>query len=200
MTAQKLDLLKVHKSEYVTPKSPKLVETGPAHYLTISGRGAPGGELFSQHVNALYNVAYTIKFGHKAKGDDYVVCKLEGLWWGWDPEQPSTDMNWKLLIRVPDFVSQADVDAARLHLLSTGKTEYVKEVRLEEIDEGRCVQMLHVGAYDKEPETITAMVKFAEGNGYEVHGHHHEIYLSDPGRVPQERWRTILRLPVRPSQ
>ena len=193
---EKLDLFKLHKEEYAAPKKPKLVQTQPGLYLAIEGLGEPGGELFSQHTEALYTLAYTIKFTQKAAGRDFKVSTLEGLWWGWDPDDVTKEVNWKLLVRVPDFVTEADRTAAEAAVLEKGKTTVVKQVRLEMLDEGLCVQMLHVGRYEDEPTTIAAMMVLVGAEGKQVAGHLHEIYLSDPKRVPPERWRTILRYPV----
>ncbi len=129
------------------------------------------------------------------------MCKLEGQWWS-EPEPnfaklPQDQWLWKLLIRTPDFINEADLRQAVAVLLKRGKGEDVKRVRLESLTEGPCVQMLHVGPYDKEPETIAVMKAFAEGKHFEFSGKHHEIYLSDPRRVPPERLKTILRVPVR---
>ena len=104
---------------------------------------------------------------------------------------------WKLLIRTPDFITPEELHEAKAKLLAKGKGPEVSQVGLESIEEGPCVQMLHVGPYDTEPETISALAAFARENGLELHGLHHEVYLSDPRRVPPERLRTILRLPVR---
>jgi hypothetical protein len=117
MSETKLDLCKVHKDEYVAPKKPQLVKTRPAKYLAIAGRGKPGDGLFQAQIGALYGVAYTLKFTQKAAGQDYKVATLEGLYWGDDPaaccfDQPPGAMNWKLLIRTPDFNTQKDLKQA----------------------------------------------------------------------------------------
>ena len=200
--SQKLDLYKKHKTDYITPKTPQLVEIKPASYLAITGQGEPGGEVFTAKIGCLYGMAFTIKMASKAAGRDYVVCKLEGLWWGENQEGdfshlPPQQWNWRLLIRVPEFITPHDREAAVDTLTKKGKAPEVADVRLETIDEGRCVQMLHVGPYSSESQTIAAMTAFARQQGLSLHGLHHEIYLSDPRRVPEERLRTILRHPVR---
>ena len=197
----KLDLYKVHKAEYVAPKQPALIKTQRAKYLSFSGSGAPAGGAFQKAVGALYNVAYTIKMAKKSAGIDYKVSNLEGLWWGEKEAanfalQPRDTWNWKLIIRVPDFISAKDLKDAIAALLEKGKTPETAEVKLEALSEGQCVQMLHVGPYAKECDTIAKMLAMAAENGLSCHGRHHEIYLSDPRRVPPERLRTILRLPV----
>jgi hypothetical protein len=194
----KLDLYKVHKTEYVMPRQPALVHIKPAQYLAIEGRGAPGEARFQACIGALYAMAFTIKMTHKFAGrQDYTVCKLEGRYFGDLAGAPKKEWKWKLLIRTPDFIGEKEMDAAVATLLKRKKQEEVKEVKLEKIDEGDCVQMLHVGPYDKEHETIALMQHFAEGRGLKLAGPHHEIYLSDPRRVPAERLRTILRQPAR---
>ncbi|MHC4093339.1 MAG: GyrI-like domain-containing protein [Planctomycetota bacterium] len=200
-TAQKLDLYKKHKAEYAATKTPQLLTVKPASYLTITGQGEPGGEVFTAKIGGLYAVAFTIKFARKAAGRDYAVCKLEGQWWGTGKgnfaDQPRDQWKWKLLIRTPSFITKQDLAKAVKELLDKGKGPEVTEVNLETIEEGSCVQMLHVGPYDTEGETVAAMKDFAKQSGFSFHGRHHEIYLSDPRRVAPERLRTILRQPVR---
>ena len=196
---EKVDLCKLHKEEYVTPKKPVIIQAKPAQYLAISGQGAPGAERFTACVGALYGVAFTIKMTRKFAGkQDYTVCKLEGQWFmeGDVAKIPKAQWRWKLLIRTPDFITQDDCKKAVATLLKRGKPREVEEVKVETIGEGQCVQMLHVGPYDREGETIALMRSFAEQKGLKPAGPHHEIYLSDPRRVPPERLRTILREPV----
>jgi len=200
--AAKLDLYKLHAADYAAPRKPALLTVKPAQYLTITGRGEPGGGAFQAAIAALYGVAYTVKFASKLARRDYSVCKLEGIWWGdgGDPKfhlHPKETWNWKLLIRTPDFLSPRDVSAADAALREKGKSGPFDQVKLETLKEGRWVQMLHVGPYDHEGETITQMCAHAEAVGLRVHGLHHEIYLSDPRRVAPAKLRTILRLRVR---
>jgi len=203
-TLPKLDLYKLHKAEYAATSKPALIELKPAAYLAISGRGAPGGEQFSAGLGGLYAMAFTIKMTRKFAGQqDYAVCKLEGQWWTKNDSdfanQPRDQWRWQLLIRTPDFVGEADLRQAIITLLKRGKAADAKRVRLETLTEGPCVQMLHVGPYEKECETIALMQAFAEKKQLKFSGRHHEIYLSDPRRVPPERLKTILRHPVQPN-
>ncbi len=200
--AEKLDLFKLHKAEYSARRKPTLVEIGPGSYLTVRGRGAPGSELFSQRAEVLYAMAYTLKFESKFAGRDYTVSKLEGLY-GVDGQSmndltsmPMSDWNWRLMIRQPDFIVDDNLAAARETLRAKGKEGDFEAATLETLEEGTCVQMLHVGPYEEESRTVEAMTTFAAGEGLTPNLWHHEIYLSDPRRVPPERLRTILRLPV----
>jgi hypothetical protein len=192
----KLDLYKKFKSEYVTPQNPIFVVIGPAKYLAISGTGAPGSERFQSCISALYAVAFTLKMAEKTTGHDYKVCHLEGLWWtddgnfeGHTPE----DWRWKLLIRVPEFISEREVQPAIKSVMAKGKAPRAAEVKLDLLSEDRCVQVLHVGPYAAEQSTIVKMQETAAKAGLNLRGPHHEIYLSDPRRVPEQRLRTILR-------
>ena len=206
--SDKLDLYKQNKDEYAASKvKPALVTVKKAKYLAIQGQGAPGGETFTAAVGGMYSVAFTIKMTRKFAGKgDYKIAPLEGLWCG-DADSksdflklPRRQWRWKLLIRTPDAVGRGDLDAAKDALRAKGKPPQFEDVTLKSIKEGRCVQMLHVGPYATEEATLAAMEQFAADSGLEVHGLHHEIYLSDPRRVAPERLRTVLRLPVRPAR
>ncbi len=198
---EKLDLVALHKTEYVAKRKPILIETKPAQYLAIDGSGAPGGPEFEAKIGALYGMAFTIKMTWKFSGhQDYTVGKLESLWWAptgqeFPPGKPE-DWQWKLMIRIPEFITQTETAKAVEALAKKGKSPAAGQVKLETINEGRCVQMLHVGPYDREAETVAIMQSFAIAQGLRFAGKHHEIYLSDPRRVPPERLKTILREPV----
>jgi hypothetical protein len=197
----KIDLYKLHKAEYAAAQKPALRSISQARYLAIDGQGAPGSEIFSASIGALYGVAFTVKMTRKFSGrQDYAVCKLEAQWWS-DGERdftaaPKQAWFWKLLIRTPAFVTQKEVEKAVAVLLKRGKGKEAERVRLESLSEGRCVQMLHVGPYEKEEETVASMKVFAASKGLSFNGRHHEIYLSDPRRVAPEKLKTILRMPV----
>ena len=199
---EKIDLYKLHKNEYVARQTPVLIQCKPAQYLAITGQGTPGGERFTACIGALYAMAFTIKMTRKFAGkQDYAVCKLEGQWFfEGDPAGiPKEQWRWKLMIRTPDFIAEKDRKQAIATLLKRGKPREVQEVLLETLKEGKCVQMLHVGPYERECDSIALMQTFAEGQGLRFAGPHHEIYLSDPRRVPPERLKTILREPVAAS-
>lgn len=183
----------------MTPKQPVVVKPGAARYLGVEVRGEPGGEAFQAAVGALNTAAYTLKFDAKAKGKDFKVSSLEAQVWADDQYQcfqdaPRTDWHWNLVIRVPSFLTARDV--AEAVAAKGDKSPAMAGLRLETWKEGPSVQMLHTGPYAEEPATIQAMLEFAAREGFEPHGRHHEIYVSDPRRVPEERLRTILRIPV----
>lgn len=197
---QKVDLFREHRDEYVMATTPTEVRVGPGRYLTVSGTGGPQGAEFQGKLGALYGCAYTIKFTQKrTRGRDFKVGVLEGLWWfgksgAFAAGKAARDWRWKLLIRVPEFVTPRDLHAALETIKEKRGT--AEKVALETIREGRSVQMLHVGAYRDEPRTVAAMDELVRAKGLHYRGAHHEIYLSDPRRVPPERLRTILRHPV----
>ena len=190
--AQKLDLYAKHKSDYAAPRKPVLLTIAPARYLAIAGKGHPPNPEFDAAIGALYNVAFTVKMARKFAGRDYTVSKLEGRW----PGLPPKPWRWQLLIRVPSFITAAEVKRTITGLIAKGKPRTVAKVKLVTLSEGRCVQMLHVGPYDKEEPTLALMREHAIAHGTRTRGVHHEIYLSDPRRVPPQRLKTILRVPV----
>ena len=202
--AKPIDLFREHKNEYAATGTPRFVVVKPAQYLAISGRGGPGGPAFLAAIAALFGVAFTIKMTRKHKlhvGPDYKIAPLEGFYWLLDDrplaESDSSDeLLWMLAIRTPDFITPQDVGAAAETLVARRKGPEVRNVRVERMAEGRAVQMLHVGPYDAEGPTVETMRQFATSNGVSLGGRHHEIYLSDPQRVPPERLKTIIRMPV----
>jgi len=199
---QKIDLFKQYKADYIAPKKPVLLEPTSANYLSIEGMGEPGGEAFSNKAAALYAMAYTVKMTRKSQGlQDYVVCKLEAIWThDQDPmgfhKQPKEEWRWQLLIRIPDFINAEALHKASEALISKGKPEEVKNVGIETLFEGTCVQMLHVGPYEEEQGTVEMMAAHAGDHDLILQPGHHEIYLSDPRRVKPDRLKTILRCPV----
>lgn len=159
----------------------------------------------------MYGIAFTIKMSKKGTHQidgyfDYVVPPLEGFWWqegieGIDYSRKDT-FCWISVIRLPDFVTKADFDWA-IAEASKKKNQDFSKVEFLTIHEGLCVQCMHVGSFDNEPETIAQMDTFLKENGYEndfsKERLHHEIYLSDARRIPPEKWKTVIRHPVRKS-
>jgi hypothetical protein len=205
-STEKIDVCRLYKDQYVTPRSPVLVTVDEATYLAVDGRGAPGGPEFTDKIGALYGAAFTVKMTRKFAGlQDYTIGKLEAQWWpdgteGSFAQVPKEQWNWRLMIRTPPIVQQQELAAAVDKLLKKGKSPCVEQVRLGTVVEGQCVQMLHVGPYEQEDRSVAVMKACAEQQGLTLHGRHHEIYLSDPRRIPPERLRTILRIPVRKKE
>lgn len=203
-STSKIDLFKQHKADYAAPRTPQYVTPEAAAYLAIRGKGGPSGEEFQAGVAALYGIAYGLKFGRKKAGlgPDYGVCKLEALYWGKSKtgdfsRLPKSEWNWKLLIRTPDFIDADEIAETARALIDKGKDPLVTRVKLETLDEGDCVQQLHVGPFDQVGATIESMRALVEDDGRRFAGTYHEIYLSDPRRVAPEKLKTIVRIPVR---
>jgi hypothetical protein len=198
--AEKLDLYKKYKNEYLASAMASLVRVGPAFYLAYDGRGKSGATPeFANGIGAMYAVAFTLKMAYKSAGKDYAVTKLEALWSRDNESAPPTKdevWNWTLLIRVPPFVTGAEVSKTVDELIAKGKPAEVRNVKLIELHEDNCVQILHVGSYQEEAPSIEKMRRFAEISGRRFTGRHHEIYLSDPNKTAGDKLRTILRQPV----
>ncbi|WP_412543580.1 GyrI-like domain-containing protein [Longispora sp. K20-0274] len=186
MTTTKIDLTRVDRHYYTAPPTPELREFGPCRYVAVDGRGAPEGPEYVAALETLYPAAYGVKKRARAAGHDFVVAKLEGLWWveadGPPLDVPREEWHWTLMIRMPDFVTAEMVTGG---------------ARFAELAEGSAVQVLHTGPYATEPETLARMGEFMAEHGLAYTGRHHEIYLSDPRRTAPEALRTILRQPVR---
>lgn len=194
------------------PKNkPALVDVPEMNFIAVRGKGdpnLPGGE-YQNAMSLLYGVAFTIKMSklgeHKIEGYfDYVVPPLEGFWWqdgvdGIDYAHKD-EFRWISLIRLPDFVTEADFGWAVAEATCKKKADFSK-VEFLRYHEGMCMQCMHIGAYDDEPATVALMDAFIKENGYETDitdtRYHHEIYLSDARKVPPERRKTVLRLPIK---
>lgn len=137
----------------------------------------------------------------KKEGKDFTVAKLEGLWWLESDkpalEVPREEWRWKLLIRMPEFVTSENVEKAKAGVIKKKGIELIDEIKFEKVTEGKCVQILHIGPYSTEHEAIAKMKKFMDDNNLLENGIHHEIYLSDPRKVAPEKMKTILRQPVK---
>ena len=205
------DFKKEYKEFYMPKGKPEIVTVPKANYIAVRGKGNPNDEggAYQQAVGILYAVAYTLKMSYKTDYRiegffDYVVPPLEGFWWqegvdGIDYSDKST-FNWISVIRLPDFVTQKDFDWA------TGEAEKKKHLDCSKaefltIDEGLCVQIMHIGPFDDEPATVSMMNAYLLENGYEndFSGSrlHHEIYLSNARKVAPEKWKTVIRHPIK---
>ena len=205
------DFKKEYKELYRPGKKPEIVNVPKANYIAVSGKGNPnieGGE-YQQAIGVLYAISYTLKMSYKTDYKiegffEYVVPPLEGFWWqenidGVDYGNKDS-FNWISVIRLPDFVTFEDFMWAREVATKKKKIDCNKAEFLT-IDEGLCVQIMHTGPFDNEPESVAAMDAFLEENGYENDINevrlHHEIYMSDARKIPSEKWKTIIRHPIR---
>lgn len=178
------------------------VHVPPARFLAVDGHGDPNAEPgYPLAVEALFTTAYASKVAFRFRtGDDFVVGPLEGLWSSGIPESFADGRkgfwDWTMLIPLPSDVSEADVDAGLA--AAAAKKPDLPRARLIELDEGRCLQILHVGSYDDEAPTLERLHgEVMPALGVTFNGAHHEIYLGDPRRTAPERLRTILRQPIR---
>jgi len=181
----------------------RMLEVPPHRYLAIDGVGDPNTAAFAEATSALYPLAYAVKFASRREHDrDFVVMPLEGLWWADDmaaftARRDKTRWSWTLLILQPEWVDAALVDGARQVVEAKGAPARLADIRFETLDEGRCVQTLHLGPFDAEGPVLARMHdEVIPAHGLRMTGRHHEIYLSDPRRTAPERLRTILRQPV----
>ncbi|WP_409417137.1 GyrI-like domain-containing protein [Flavobacterium sp. PS2] len=204
----KLDLTKTDKVYYTAKTKPQIIHIEKAHYLSIVGKGDPSGEAFANNIQALYPTAYAIKFMCKALNNDFVVPKLEALW-SFDEEKynnvsideaplkiPRSEWNYRIMIRMPDFVTKEQVETA-IDIAIKKQIKLASTIEFYEMTEGKVIQILHIGPFANEPETLKQIQEFSKENNLQKNGMHHEIYLSDFRKTPPEKLRTILREPVK---
>ena len=205
------DFKKEYKEFYMSKSVPEIVTVPKANYIAVRGMGDPNqeGGAYQSAVSILYAVAYTLKMSYKTDYRiegffEYVVPPLEGFWWqegvdGIDYGDKST-FHWISVIRLPEFVTKKDFDwaveeAARKKKLDCSLAEFLT------IEEGLCVQIMHIGPFDNEPSTVALMDQYIAENGYANDMNetrlHHEIYLSDARKAAPEKWKTIIRHPIR---
>jgi len=205
MVAEKLDLSKTDLAYYKARKTPEIRELLPYNYLTIEGQSAPDNPKFMEAIETLYAVAYSVKFLAKAEDDDFVVPKMEGFWWiagGAEAQAefentPQDQWFWKIMIRMPDFIRQDHFKRA-VEIVTFKKTpQNIDQIQFEEINEGKSAQILHIGSYNDEKLTIEKLHQFIADQNLEITGNHHEIYITDPRRTPEEKLKTIIRYAVR---
>ena len=205
------DFKKEYKEFYMSKSVPEIVTVPKANYIAVRGMGDPNqeGGAYQSAVSILYAVAYALKMSYKTDYRiegffEYVVPPLEGFWWqegvdGIDYGDKST-FHWISVIRLPEFVTKKDFDwaveeAARKKKLDCSLAEFLT------IEEGLCVQIMHIGPFDHEPSTVALMDQYIAENGYandmNENRLHHEIYLSDARKAAPEKWKTIIRHPIR---
>lgn len=208
------DFKKEYKEFYMPKNKPEIVTVPQANYIAVRGRGNPNeiDGAYQKAISILYAVAYTLKMSykteHKIEGFfEYVVPPLEGFWWqdnvdGIDYADKAA-FNWISVIRLPEFITQKDFEWA-VETASEKKKLDCSSAEFLTVDEGLCVQIMHIGAFDDEPQTVTLMDEYIAQNGYEnditESRLHHEIYLSDARKVAPEKWKTVIRHPIKRSR
>ena len=205
------DYKKEYKEFYMPPETPSIIEIPKTNYLAVRGKGNPNEENgeYSNALNLLYGVAYTIKMSYKGEYKlngffEYVVPPLEGFWWQDDGNgidyTHKENFNWISIIRLPDFVTRKNFDWAISEAAGKKKLDFSK-VEFLTYDEGACVQCMHIGSYDGEQETISRMDSYAKSEGYAIDisadRFHHEIYLSDPRKTETAKLKTVIRHPIK---
>ena len=208
------DFKKEYKEFYMPKNKPEIVTVPQANYIAVRGKGNPNeiDGAYQKAISILYAVAYTLKMSykteHKIEGFfEYVVPPLEGFWWqdnvdGIDYADKAA-FNWISVIRLPEFITQKDFEWA-VETASEKKKLDCSSAEFLTVDEGLCVQIMHIGAFDDEPQTVTLMDEYIAQNGYEnditESRLHHEIYLSDARKVAPEKWKTVIRHPIKGSR
>lgn len=205
------DFKKEYKEFYMPKKRPEIVDVPPMNYIAVRGQGDPNeeGGAYKNAIGVLYAIAYTIKMSkmgdHRITGYyDFVVPPLEGFWWQQGVEgidySDKNSFHWISVIRLPDFVTREEFDWAVAEATKKKKLDCSMAEFLT-ITEGLCVQILHQGPFDEEPATIAVMDTWLGENGYcsdfSENRLHHEIYLSDARKVAPEKWKTVIRHPIR---
>lgn len=205
------DFKKEYKEFYLPKKTPEIVTVPVANYIAVRGKGNPNqeGGAYQHAVSILYALAYTIRMSYKGPYKiegffEYVVPPLEGFWWqdnvkGVDYKNKDT-FHWISVIRLPDFVTKDNFDWAVEEATKKKKLD-CSSAELLTIDEGLCVQIMHIGPFDDEPATVAIMDKYLYENGYinDITDTrlHHEIYLSDTRKVEPSKWKTVIRHPIK---
>ena len=205
------DFKKEYKEFYMPKNKPGIVMVPSMNYIAVRGSGDPNQEdgEYKQSIGLLYGIAYTIKMSKKGEHRppgyfDYVVPPLEGFWWqdGMNGINYAhkEDFHWISVIRLPDFVTEDDFRWAVDEAIKKKKQDFSK-VEFLSVEEGLCVQCMHIGSYDDEPATVALMHEFMERQGYELDitdkRLHHEIYLSDARKVAPEKLKTVIRHPIK---
>ena len=205
------DFKKEYKEFYMPKNKPEIIDVPLANYIAVRGRGdpnIPGGE-YQQAIGILYSVAYTLKMSYKTdyKIDgffQYVVPPLEGFWWRDGSSavdfSDKNFFNWISVIRLPDFVTEENLSWA-VRTASEKKNIDCSRAGFLTVDEGLCVQIMHHGPFDDEPKSIALMEEYLRENGYAADitekRLHHEIYMSDARRVDPQKWKTVIRHPIK---
>lgn len=204
----KIDFKKTMKDLYQpSAKEPVLIDVPEMQFLMIDGMGSPGdSQEYQDALSVLYPVSFRIKFLSKAKGKDYVVPPLEGLWWADNLEDfikgNRNKWKWTMMIMQPDWITQDMVDEAT-EIVKEKKPELaglIPKLRLEKYKEGKVAQIMHIGPYSEEGPTVQKVHDFIKNEGGTFDGYankHHEIYLSDPRKANPTTMKTVIRQPYK---
>ena len=205
------DFKKEYKEYYMPKNKPQIVDMPTMNYIAVRGKGDPNDENgeYKQAIEVLYAVAYTLKMSYKTDYKiegffEYVVPPLEGFWWsengGAFDYADKSQLRWISVIRLPDFITEKDFQWA-VETASKKKKLDCSTAEFLTINEGLCVQIMHNGSYDDEPATVELMDEYVTENGCQndisSERMHHEIYLSDPRKTLPEKWKTVIRHPIR---
>ena len=201
------DFKKEYKEFYMPKNKPEIVNVPKANYIAVRGTGDPNevGGAYQQAIGILYAVAYTLKMSYKTDYKiegffEYVVPPLEGFWWQDGNYTDKSSFHWISVIRLPDFVTKKDFEWA-VETASKKKKLDCSSAEFMTIDEGLCVQIMHLGSFDDEPATVALMDKYLAENGYAnditATRLHHEIYMTDARKVAPEKWKTVIRHPIK---
>lgn len=214
----KIDFKKAFKDLYLPKRTPMLIEVPPIPFLMIDGKGNPNeeGGAYQQAMQIIYGVTFTIKMSKKGSKQldgyyDYVLPPLEGLWEMEDTQEldytHKDDMVWTSMIRLPEYVNQEVFAWACEEVKKKHPDMDISKARLETYAEGLCAQIMHIGPYDAEPETLERLHAYIDEQGYAVDigsltisnhiRRHHEIYLGDPRKCKPENLKTVLRIPIK---
>lgn len=208
------DYKKEYKEFYLPQNTPSIISIPKMNYIAVRGKGNPNSENgeYKNSIGLLYALAFTIKMSYKGSRKidgyfEYVVPPLEGFWWQNGSNTidyaHKDDFNFISLIRLPDFVKKDDFNWAIQEATKKKKTDFSK-VEFLTYDEGVCVQCMHIGSYDYEPQTVALMHEYMKSNGYDLditeRRYHHEIYLSDPRKCVAEKLKTVIRHPIKKIQ
>ena len=205
------DFKKEFKEFYMPKNRPEIVNVPPINYIAVRGRGNPNipGGAYQKAIGILYTLSFTLKMSYKTDYRiegyfQYVVQPLEGFWWqdkALDAGFGNKDtFNWISVIRLPDFVTRKDFDWA-VQTAALKKKEDFSSAEFLTVDEGLCVQIMHIGPFDDEIKSVALMDEYVKQNGYVTDitekRLHHEIYMSDARKVPPEKWKTVIRHPIK---
>jgi hypothetical protein len=192
----KIDHRKTLKQLYhPSHKIPALVDIPPMNFLMMDGRGKPDGKQFPQAASTIFPLAYTLKWMVRLGRDiDFHVMPMEVCWL---VNREKKEFAWTMMLMQPEYITTELVNEARQKVLPKVDPALLEQVRFKSITEGRCVQFLHIGPYEKMDTSLDRMISTAKTSGYEIPTRNtHDIYLNDVRKTKPENLRTVMRLPV----